>query len=387
MARQNIEQELRNLTFSDGDDFQNHITIMRNKLSQARALGADITDKNFKTILLNSLPSSWDPVAASLYKDIPISETISQLQVWWLRISRNRPINSPRSITALQTNTYNPRDYPQVVCANPNCRRRSHTIEVCYWPGGGKEGQFPPGFGQRRGARGTGINTRQGGYRPRPTANTAIAKDPEEREVFALMTMDDTEFEVTTSPPLSDPSPPNKPVTNSYNATGLLGHEIRGARVVSENSNRLHDTCNNDSKSQFNVPTLIDSRASDHCFVNRESFISLTPLHQPTMGLAAAKESIFNVTGKGKAKIETCVNGTNRNITFEDALHTPELRSNLISVSKLAEKGVKVEFDQHEARVRSVSGAIIMTAKRCGRLYAIETISRTPTALVSQTKR
>jgi len=81
MARQNAEQELRNLTFSEGDDFQTHVTIMRNKLSQARALGADITDKNFKTILLNSLPGSWDPVVASLYKDIPVSETISQLQV------------------------------------------------------------------------------------------------------------------------------------------------------------------------------------------------------------------------------------------------------------------------------------------------------------------
>ena len=89
MARQNAEQELRNLTFSEGDDFQTHVTIMRNKLSQARALGANITDKNFKTILLNSLPGSWDPVVASLYKDIPVSETISQLQVWWLRISRN----------------------------------------------------------------------------------------------------------------------------------------------------------------------------------------------------------------------------------------------------------------------------------------------------------
>jgi len=46
MARQNSEQELQNLTFSDGNDFQAHITIMQNKLSQARALGADITDKN-----------------------------------------------------------------------------------------------------------------------------------------------------------------------------------------------------------------------------------------------------------------------------------------------------------------------------------------------------
>jgi len=58
MARQNAEQELWNLTFSDEDDFQNHVTIIQTKLSQAQALGADILDKNFKTILLNSLPSS-----------------------------------------------------------------------------------------------------------------------------------------------------------------------------------------------------------------------------------------------------------------------------------------------------------------------------------------
>jgi len=101
IARQNIEQELWNLTFSDGDNFPNHITIICNKLSQARALGADITDKNFKTILLNSLLSSWDPVVASLYKNTPVNKTISQLQVWWLRISQNRPTNSPWLVTTL----------------------------------------------------------------------------------------------------------------------------------------------------------------------------------------------------------------------------------------------------------------------------------------------
>jgi len=67
------------------------------------------------------------------------------------------------------------------------------------------------------------------------------------------------------------------------------------------------------------------------------------------MGLTTAKEFIFNVIGKGKAEIEMCVNGTNRNITFEDALYTPELHSNLISISKPVEKGVKVEFNQHKA--------------------------------------
>ena len=44
-------------------------------------------------------------------------------------------------------------------------------------------------------------------------------------------------------------------------------------------------------------------------------------------------------------------------------------------------------WHDNEVRVRSVSGAVIMMAKQCGHLYAIETTSGTPTALVSQTKR
>ena len=37
-------------------------------------------------------------------------------------------------------------------CTNPNCKaktRSTHTTADCYWPGGGKEGQFPPDFGMR----------------------------------------------------------------------------------------------------------------------------------------------------------------------------------------------------------------------------------------------
>ena len=40
----------------------------------------------------------------------------------------------------------------QIGCTNLNCKakkRSSHTSANCYWPGGGKEGQFPPNFGQR----------------------------------------------------------------------------------------------------------------------------------------------------------------------------------------------------------------------------------------------
>ena len=37
-------------------------------------------------------------------------------------------------------------------CTNPNCKAKkcsTHTTANCYWPGGGKEGQFPANFGQK----------------------------------------------------------------------------------------------------------------------------------------------------------------------------------------------------------------------------------------------
>src|SRR6266542_5162463 len=37
-------------------------------------------------------------------------------------------------------------------CTNPNCKAKkwlTHSTANCYWPGGGKEGQFPLNFGQR----------------------------------------------------------------------------------------------------------------------------------------------------------------------------------------------------------------------------------------------
>ena len=157
MARWNAERELRNLTYSDGDDFPNHTAISRNKLYNVNALGAGITDESFKTIILNSLPHTWDPITILLHRDMPSTGAISRLDMWWLRI-RNHSTSPPRSVTALQINSSVRKDRKQLICANPNCDRWGHTIGMCYWLGGEKEGQYPSGFGKRGG---TDINTHQ----------------------------------------------------------------------------------------------------------------------------------------------------------------------------------------------------------------------------------
>ena len=60
------------------------------------------------------------------------------------RYTTNKGGNSSNTVLAARTSE---------ACTNPNCKakkRTTHTTPNCYWPGGGKEGQFPPGFGQQR---------------------------------------------------------------------------------------------------------------------------------------------------------------------------------------------------------------------------------------------
>ena len=145
------------MTFSENNDFPTFIADMRVKWAWANTLGATISDSNFKTIIITALPQSWDPIVALLLRTMTSIETVAQLNTWWLRVSCHRSTNS---VKALQINRPFQRDRNQLICTNPNCKRRGHTIDICYWPGGRKESQFPPRFGKRGGARGLAVNLR-----------------------------------------------------------------------------------------------------------------------------------------------------------------------------------------------------------------------------------
>jgi len=67
MAQLNTEQILQNFTYSNHIDFNDFIINMHNKWSNARALGSKITDKDFKNIIISSLPELWSSTTASLY--------------------------------------------------------------------------------------------------------------------------------------------------------------------------------------------------------------------------------------------------------------------------------------------------------------------------------
>jgi len=170
-------------------------------------------------------------------------------------------------------------------CTNPNCKakkRTTHTTANCYWPGGGKEGQFPPNFGQRT----------------RANVATTIG-DVSEHFVLSAR------------------------VTSTLSNSGVLIHEHDSSPTVLVNRGFQGFT-------ETEVPTFMDSGASDTMFVSKDAFTKYTATTPRTGGTAKAVDGGFEIVGEGSVTKTYLVDGRAKTITFTRALHTPTLNANLI---------------------------------------------------------
>ena len=141
--------------------------------------------------------------------------------------SHNKP-TSGTSNTILSARTTGNTNEP---CGNLNCKakkRSTHTTANCYWPGGGKEGQFPLNFGQRAKAN---LTTSTGG-------NEVV-----EHSVLSACTTD---------------TPGN---------TGVIVDDM-GAREIYDYTPEALVSKGFQSFGMEKIPTFLDSRASDTIFVS-----------------------------------------------------------------------------------------------------------------------
>jgi len=128
------DAELRGMKYENGQNFNTHIKQLREKLDDVLNAGAQISDASFRMIILSSLPKSWDPIVGTLYTATSPAALMAALKTHWLRIRSCEP-NAP---TALQVRAKPSNPCNQLLCTNPNCKRRGHSIENCYWQDGEK---------------------------------------------------------------------------------------------------------------------------------------------------------------------------------------------------------------------------------------------------------
>ncbi|KAG5719221.1 hypothetical protein E4T56_gene13428 [Termitomyces sp. T112] len=116
----NAEKRLRSTDFVDGMDFLKHIEDLREKWRSAVERGTRIDDATFWTILIASLPKSWNAVVAGVYAKTESKDVIAALTTHWDRLVSQKQ-KAGVSATALQAQTKS-----KLVCINPNYGGSSH---------------------------------------------------------------------------------------------------------------------------------------------------------------------------------------------------------------------------------------------------------------------
>jgi len=209
----------------------------------------------------------------------------------------------------------------------------------------------------------------------------------EEEPVFALMASNTTDLKVLATPIPTNNSPHNDIISRRPNKTTEQENAKEKVPLIKSWSGDDPIIFCTQIDNTSETLTLIDSGASEHCFADKSLFATYSILDNPPIGLCAGKESTFEIIGIGRVEFVTISNGAQRKISIDDVLHTPELRSNLISVSKLESKGIYITFGSGKACIRTPEGRTIDLGTRLGQLYVVDVSKPVTHALVAQSKQ
>lgn len=113
-------------------------------------MGTKIENTGFHSIFISLLSEEWDNIIPVLYTFKTSSEVISFVTMHTKHLSNCVPLSSANPTHALQR-TPTKTDahcvaHKNLVCTNASCGapgKKGHTIADCFWPDGGKEGQWP----------------------------------------------------------------------------------------------------------------------------------------------------------------------------------------------------------------------------------------------------
>lgn len=116
-------------------------------------------------------------------------------------------------------------------------------------------------------------------------------------------------------------------------------------------------------------PWILDSGCTSHLCGDEDIFECLeTSTHGK---LKLASQASTDIEGRGKVKIPVADAVSTRQVELNNTLFVPDLRTNLVSVAKITDKGHIVTFHKDFARATDPTGQVKLTADRRGDLYYV----------------
>ncbi len=337
MRRSHAQELLNRTVYVEGENIQDHIKVLRTRRVAVDNLSTSpMTDEIWRGILIRSIPPTpkWLPVIPSLYTLSSSADIVSTLLAHSMILDRgneNKPTtNSSNTALAVTVND---------ACKNPNCKakkRATHTTANCYWPGGGKEGQFPPNFGQRS------------------KANMARRSPCGEGDHFVLSARVSRDSDYTMAPEIlvEDVEAPANDIISPTVFISRGFHSFSSGRV----------------------PTFLDSGASDNMFVLKDNFVEYEATALRTGDSAKAVDGNFEIVGEGKVVQRYLVEGREKKVTYTHALHTPTLNANLISVSAFDKAGLTTTFGHGQGLIKRSDGTVVLAGRQDKGMYIVDVV-------------
>ena len=343
----NVEDQLASMKLVENDDLKAHLTevkkhfqLMGQRHDNLLKMGLTISDLRYNTIIMSSLPESYQPTLQT----ITAAEQASTLlgtsssramkpddlitfiteEVQHRIINDECTKNAEPTLAALgkkqrtgkhRSNKGKEKSTPGATCEN--CKNPGHTKANCWAKGGGKEGQGPRGQNSKKGEK---------------KAETAAAAEVTGNadEIFAFTCMSDY---------------------------------VEVANTLNVPKSRLG--------------ACIDSGASQHYSPDRDAFINYSPINNTT--ITTANGCKLKALGKGDVRIEL-PNGTKRNKTIlKEAIHAPDMAFTLISVGRLDDAKCSATFSGGMCTIRNPSGCTMATIPCANGLYHVTAPEDPPT--------
>lgn len=118
---------------------------------------------------------------------------------------------------------------------------------------------------------------------------------------------------------------------------------------------------------------ILDSGASRHMTPNREAFIEYSTIKP--RAVETANGSVLPGIGLGKIRLSVKIKGRTRSVLLSEVLHVPQIKGNLISVTKLQDKGMAVETTVPPAKkalIVKYQGRTVGMASRVGDTFILD---------------
>lgn len=330
---------LREKTIQPTQTMADHINDLRKARIEYLNSGGELSNKEWRLIILLSLGSGYWGRYAANFTGVPDTEqVITTLLFEEKRIGAERILElaqAEASATAFLASRLSSRisssnnaggsrsnTSPQKVRTQcHNCGARGHIKANCFAPGGGKQDSAPAW------------------YKVPPHMAHLVAQ--------------------TNS---STPTPASSALQEA--ALNVLHFSL-----MANIETGLHDSW------------ILDSGASSSMCNDRLQFSSLMMFDSPQPITTAKAGHSIQATGKGSIRVSFKLDNNLSVVTFNDVLYVPDLDSNLLSVGKLMDSNVTVSFTKDRCTFARM-GTPFGIATRVGSLYQVQMMPHHDTALI-----